>query len=311
MTTTAMKREIKQMLAVFRKAIPWVGAALVTGVAVAQQLQPNVGDAVSDSWTTVPAADGSHITTILDGDKRLISAYGVPRGGTFLEVDISYQPAGITYTFNGPVPGILTITVLNGTRAVYVEASTANEKVYTLILQWPCVQVPELGLDLATYTVDSVPDRSLNKNEQPTAGLPGPTQAYLHAGAAINNDFQAYAPAAQYFAPVLTPVANHAPPPNAVAPPTSIVAKLQSDQSVPPPQVCPTSDAGNSFGLLACIGVGIGNGAPSPIPDQVLKSDGLTCNPGGGPSGTVLPCDQGSAASDTSSGACAKAPQKN
>ena len=194
-----------------------------------------------------PAADGSSITIIQDGDMRIISAYGVPKGGTFLEVDISYQPAGVTYTFNGPVAGILTITVLNGTRAVYVEASTPNEKVYTLILQWPCVQVPDLSEELATYTVDSVLDRSLNKNQQPTAGLAGPTQAYLHAGNAINNYFQAYAPAGQYFAPVFTKIATSAPPSNTGAPATSIVAKLQSDQSVPPPKTCRHIRCGKCF----------------------------------------------------------------
>jgi hypothetical protein len=300
------------MLAFLRKAIPWVCAALINGVAVAQvPLKPNVGDAVSDSWNTVPAADGSSITIILDGDMRIISAYGVPKGGTFLEVDISYQAAGITYTFNGPVPGILTIMVLNGVRAVYVEASTPNEKVYTLILQWPCVQAPDLTLDLATYTVDSDPDRSHNSNGQPTDKLAGPTQAYLHAGNAINNDFQAYAPAAQYFAPVFSRIANHAPPSNAATPPTSIVAKLENDQASPPPLVCVTSDAGNPFGLLVCIGVGIGNGVPSMVPMQLLSSNSLICNPGGGSSGSVRTCDQNSVAGDYSGANCTPSRGKN
>jgi hypothetical protein len=306
------------MLAFLRKAIPWVCAALINGVAIAQvALKPNVGAPVGppagDTWVTFPAADGSQITAVVDGNSRIISAYGLPKGGTFLEVDISYQPAGITYTFNGPVPGILTVTVLHGTRAVYVEASTPNEKVYTLVLQWPCVQVPDLSEELATYTIDSVPDRSLNRNEQPTAGIPGPMQAFPRAGNAINNDFQAYAVAAQYFAPVFTFIAN-SPPSNTGAPATSIVAKLESDQSVPPPKVCSTSDAGNVFGLLVCVGVGIGNGVSSPVPDQVLKSNGLTCNPGGEDNAPPLHCSQGSVPNGTSSsgpgGNCAAPPDK-
>ena len=275
------------MLTVPDRVYCWIPATLLAGITACAQVpsQPRGPWAVASGGTSImiPAADGTQITAIVDGNSRIVSASGRTKAGTFLALQISYQTAGLTYTFNGPVTGLFNITVVQGQRAVAVQASTSTRARLVLIYQTPYRQVPSLDDELQTYTTDS--PKGVLPNPK-SGSIPGPMQVFPYVG----NVFPQYEAAAKYFAPALDLIANSTPPWPTGNGGYTIATKLESDQ-FPPRKVCSIPDAaGSAYGLLVCIGVGIDSGTLSQYPNELLVEDGLTSLQGGGDPHGGKPC---------------------
>jgi len=244
-------------------AIALIAGCMLAGEAAWAQI--STVDRVFD--TVYTAADGTKIHAVGVNSARPESASGTNKSKHAYSVVFTYEPAGISYLFSAGGENTLTVSVLQGSAAIWISAKDSSRTTQWLIFQQLVANTENRNNALLIYMHDSI-----LRNPTISKSILTGVATYSSVGKSLNGLFPQYKSVVDYFSPVLAAIAAGAPQVNSDNSGFTIETRLNAGLPQPLSTVCP--EAGpklTPLSTLACIGAGIEIGIQSTEPDALLS----------------------------------------